>query len=88
MSKLNLKAVLVNKNCGYPHDIEDIAPYRVGAVFEVENISMGQSSSTVKLKDTGWFNSIHFEYYTDDGVPVNIYRDPRFNPYITMGCQY
>ena len=54
----------------------------VGKEYEVEHVSMGQSHTYVYLKGyEGGFNSVHFDFY-EDGVPHNIYRDPRYNPYI------
>lgn len=85
MSKLNLNAKLVTKRGGYDSDKKDIDPYEVGTVFEVESVSMGQSSTDVKMKDKGWFNSIYFEFIDDRGRHVDIFNDPRFNPYLECG---
>lgn len=54
----------------------------IGKSYEVEDISMGQSSTSVTLKDIrGAFNSIYFEFF-EDGSPLDIFEDKRFNPYL------
>lgn len=83
MSKYNLNARLVNKDCGYTSDQEQVKPYALGTIFEVEDVHMGQSHTSVHLSgEKGSFNSIHFQFVDDEGLPVNIFKDPRFNPYI------
>lgn len=58
------------------HDLE------VGKLYEVENIYMGQSHTTITLKDKkGAYNSVLFEFY-ENGKQIDIYRDKRINPYI------
>ena len=58
------------------HDLE------YGKTYEVEDIDMGQSYTSVYLKDMrNPYNSVIFEFY-EDGKPLDIYRDTRFNPYI------
>lgn len=54
----------------------------VGSTYEVEHINMGQSYTTIKIRDCGtYFNSVNFEF-EEDGKPLNIYQDKRFNPYL------
>lgn len=80
----NLYAQLVNKDCGYDHDKEKVKKYNLGSVFEVKDVSVGQSSSTVKLVgEDGYFNSVHFRYFDTNGE-VNIYE--RYSPYRGRGC--
>ena len=58
------------------HDLE------YGKEYEVRGIDMGQSYTSVYLKDMrNPYNSVIFEFY-EDGKPLDIYRDTRFNPYI------
>ena len=57
----------------------------LGQSYELTGVDMGQSSTTVFLKefpDFG-FNSIQFDFF-EDGKELNIYRDPRFNPYLPI----
>ena len=58
------------------HDLE------YGKEYEVRGIDMGQSYTSVYLKDMrNPYNSVIFEFY-EDGKQLDIYRDTRFNPYI------
>ena len=44
---------------------------------------MGQSYTDIVLKDShGAFNSIHFLFVDENGESVDIFSDPRYNPYI------
>lgn len=55
---------------------------KVGERYEVEDVDMGQSSTSIYLKDIkGSFNSVHFEF-EENGKPIDIYDDPRYNPYL------
>jgi hypothetical protein len=54
---------------------------KVGEKYEVNYISMGQSNTSVYLKDIkGVFNSVQFDF-EEDGKPINIYDSPKYNPY-------
>ena len=58
------------------HDLE------VGKLYEVKDIYMGQSSTSVSLKErTKCYNSVYLEFY-ENGKIINIFEDARFNPYI------
>lgn len=58
------------------HDLE------YGKTYEVEGIDMGQSYTSIYLKDMqNPYNSVIFEFY-EDSKPLDIYLDTRFNPYI------
>lgn len=65
------------------HDLE------YGKTYEVVDIDMGQSFTSIYLKDMrniqtgvlGPYNSVIFEFY-EDGMPLDIYCDTRFNSYI------
>lgn len=70
---------------GYGHEHQQATAQKLlapGVLYEVERLSMGQSSTTIFLKgfDVA-FNSVMFEFFE----PVNIYRDARFNPYMEVG---
>ena len=47
---------------------------------------MGQFYTYIRLKKFGnrFFNSVFFEFY-EDGEPLNIFEDDRFNPYLNRG---
>ena len=54
----------------------------VGKEYLVEDVSMGQSYTSVYLKEIpGVFNSVNFDFFKD-GKPHNIFKDPDYNPYI------
>ena len=78
--KVDIYAKCVRENekgCSWlEHDLE------VGKLYEVKDISMGQSCTSVYLKDkTHSYNSVLFEFY-EGNKQIDIYRDKRFNPYI------
>lgn len=57
-----------------------------GEVYEVEDISMGQSYTSIYLKNPkegtkNPFNSVFFKFY-ENGKKLDIFSDRRFNPYI------
>ena len=59
----------------------------VGERYEVANVSMGGSHTSIYLKDIkGVFNSVQFEFEEDE-KPIDIYRDPRYNPYLSLYYQ-
>ena len=69
---------------GHDSDIKKVkeSGMVIGSEYSVSSISMGQLYTSVYLEGfSGSFNSVHFEFF-EDGHPLNIYRDPRFNPYI------
>ena len=55
---------------------------KVGKEYEVKHISMGGSYTSIYLVGNPYsYNSIMFEFY-ENGEPINIYKDRRFNPYL------
>lgn len=55
---------------------------KIGDKFEVEDVSMGQFNTSITLKGfKNVFNSVHFRFEDEYGNVVNIYDDPRYNPY-------
>lgn len=57
---------------------------KVGESYEVEDISMGGSSTSIFLKDIeGSFNSVQFDF-EEDGKPINIFDSPKYNPYLSL----
>ena len=78
-----LYAKFMHPNSGYDGDVEYAKKIglKVGEKYEVEDISMGQSHTSVYLKDIkGVFNSVQFEFY-EDKKPINLCDSPKYNPY-------
>lgn len=58
------------------HDLE------VGKEYEVDRIEMGSSITNVYLKDKERvYNSVYLKF-EENGKPIDIFKDRRFNPYI------
>lgn len=77
-------AKFVRPSSGYPYDVKKSreAGLVEGTDYPVSNIFVGQSHTNVYLENfSGVFNSVQFEFY-EDGKPINIFHDQRFNPYI------
>ena len=54
----------------------------VGKEYIVERVNMGQSSTYINLSGFGGcFNSVQFDFF-EDGKPIDIYRSPKYNPYM------
>lgn len=67
-------------DCDVRHAVR--AGLKVGEKYKVEDLSMGQSSTSIFLKDVeGCFNSVQFDFYEDE-QPVDIYRNPKYNGYL------
>ncbi len=69
---------------GYDYDEEYAKKMglKVSERYEVEDVDMGQSHTSIYLKNIkGCFNSVHFEF-EENGNPIDIYDDPRYNPYL------
>lgn len=82
---MDLFAKVVTLDGGYDSDKEDIvnSGYKKGDIFEVEYVSMGQSYTKIyDKKDGAGYNSVYFEFYDSKGNEIDIYSDPRYNPYI------
>jgi hypothetical protein len=53
-----------------------------GKEYIVTDVSMGQFYTSIFLDGfSKCFNSVNFDFF-EDGKPLNIYRDARFNPYM------
>lgn len=80
-----ITAKVVSLKGGYRLDKErfDRLNAEIGDEYEVVAISIGQSNSTVKLKDGGFYNTVYFEFY-EDGVKFDIFKDKRFNWYLRL----
>lgn len=77
-------AKFVHPDYGYDRDQERAKELlKINEVYEVDNISMGQSSTSIYLKEVpGPFNSVHFDFYDKDDMQIDIYSMPEFNPYL------
>lgn len=79
-----LYAICVCVDNGWPFDQEILKKnnIKIGDKLEVEDVSMGQSNTSIILKGfKDDFNSVHFRFEDEYGNVVNIYDDPRYNPY-------
>lgn len=81
--EVKLFAKYTHPENGYPCDKKDASENLVlNNFYEVENIIMGQSYTTIYLKNIeGTFNSVSFDFYLDN-QPINIYETPQFNWYL------
>ena len=69
---------------GYNSDIKSAkeAGLKIGANYEVADIIMGQSHTSIYLQNiNGSFNAVQFDF-EEDGQPVDIYRTTKYNPYL------
>lgn len=73
----NIKAKAVRESNQYvTHNL------KVGETYQVEEISMGQSRTSIGINGKS-YNSVIFEFY-ENGEKIDIYKDERFNPYISL----
>ena len=78
-----LYAKFMYPDYGYDCDVEFAKKMglEVGEKYEVEDLSMGGSHTSIFLKGIkGGFNSVQFEF-EEDGKPINIFNSPKYNPY-------
>ena len=55
---------------------------KVGEEYEVEDVLMGQSHTTVYLVGFNYpFNSVHFDFF-EDGKEIDIFTSPKYNLYL------
>lgn len=80
---VTIKAFFNSPEAGFPHHIEAGKSLELGKFYEVSIINMGQSYTSVKLADFPdlVFTSTQFKFF-ENGNEINIFRDPRFNPYM------
>lgn len=78
-----LYAQFLYPNRGYDIEVEAATKLTIGKLYEVESISMGQSHTSVRLKEqAGSFTSVAFEFFK----PHDIYDDPEYNHYLIAGA--
>lgn len=57
--------------------------------YVLDFVNMEKFHTEVYLKEFPdlSFNSVVFTFYEEDGTPINIYKDKRFNPFMTKHGQ-
>lgn len=76
--KYNIAAVYKYPDTGY-RPAQNLI---VGNAYKVTGIYMGSSSTTITLYGfQNEFNSVQFDFF-EDGKPLDIYSDARFNPWL------
>ena len=80
-----LYARFVEPNAGFPRDKDIVKRFdlEIGKLYKVSHVNMSGWYTDIYLHDFGKiaFNSVHFEF-EEDGKPIDIYHDPRYNPYM------
>ena len=77
---------VTNPEYGTEYDRKNTKKYlELDKFYTLNFVDMGRSHTDVFLKETGkqYFNSVIFSFYEEDGTPIDIYNDKRFNPFIT-----
>lgn len=85
--KAQIYAIFKHPDWGMDGDIQSVkeAELVLDLPYQVAEIDMGQSFTYIRLVGSQrWFNSVHFDF-EEKGEPINIYNDPRFNPYMRSG---
>lgn len=56
----------------------------INEVYPVTNVEMHGYHTNINLEGFGTenFNSVNFDFQDESGQPVNIFADPRYNPYM------
>lgn len=76
---------LTHPKYGYEHNKEAAKILMKDAFYEVGKISMGQSHTSVVLKNIrGVFSSVQFDFYDKDKKLIDIYNMPEYNHYVLM----
>ena len=79
-----LKAKYIHEDYGNDFSQKNCKEHlKLNCEYEVESVWMGQSSTTIGLKDFQKipFNSVHF-IFIEDGKEIDIYEDPSYNLYL------
>lgn len=78
-----LTAKYVHPDNGYELERQRTAMLLVeGKEYEVKDILMGQSHTTILLADLdGVFNNVLFDFF-EDGKEIDIFTSPKYNPYL------
>lgn len=77
---MSLIAVYIHPEKGY----RPAEQLKVGRAYHVERVNMGGTTTDIHLAGYGGcFNSVQFDFY-EDGKPIDIYRSPKYNPYLRL----
>lgn len=82
---MKLFAVVNSLSNGHDHDREQLKELdlQLGDKLEVRTVAMGRWSTLIEMTETrAFFNSVNFRFEDELGQPVDIYQDPRYNPYM------
>lgn len=78
-----IEAILVTFDVG--NELERAAMrnsgLNIGDRIQVRKIAMGKWATTISLVDGGHYNSSYFKF-EENGEPLDIFNDKRFNPYL------
>lgn len=83
---MTIYATVKTLEAGWPSEQERFEElgFKVGDRVRVTRIEVGRSSSKIRLEgyDNEYFNSVFFDNFEEDGKPLDIYKDERFNTYV------
>jgi hypothetical protein len=82
MDSEKIYAEFLDKN-GHNYDIATAKEQKLekGKLYEVEDINIGQSTTSIKIKGyEPTFNSVMFKFYDIDSEPIDIFKT-KYNPY-------
>lgn len=80
---MKLLAKFTHPTAGYTPEAEKLdSPLVLNQLYEVETVNMGQSYTSIYLKDfpNRHFNSVSFDFYHDD-KQIKLQDFPQYNPY-------
>ena len=81
-----LFAKYAEPNAGYDSDKENCEKYLIlDFYYRVKEVDMSGSHTDIYLEDfpNVIFNSVNFDFFEgEDLTSVDIYEDPRYNPYL------
>lgn len=78
-----LYAIFLGEN-GHDWEVPDAISngFIEGEKYEVARVDMGRCSTAIYFADKeSYYNSVMFKF-EEDGKPIDIFRDKRYNPYL------
>ena len=82
---MNLYARYIEPDAGYPFDKENCQRYlTLYDKYLVKYVDMGQSYTSIVLEQFPniTFNSVNFDFFDEFNNPHDLYKDPKYNPYL------